>query len=69
MFLLSIVGDDIVVACTQAWGTGKNHRGQLGLSAVTSQCCYRSSPEMLPSPTHVVQISAGSEHTMLIAKV
>eukprot|EP01043_Picozoa_sp_COSAG02_P075346 COSAG02_NODE_15496_length_1165_cov_2.234522_1_plen_66_part_00 len=65
MFLLSIVGDDIVVACTQAWGTGGNGNGQLGLGDTS----LRSSPEMLPSPTRVAQISAGRHHTMLIAMV
>eukprot|EP01043_Picozoa_sp_COSAG02_P099667 COSAG02_NODE_35775_length_463_cov_1.914835_1_plen_63_part_10 len=62
MFLLSIVGDDIVVACTQAWGTGYNHFGQLGLGDTS----LRSSPEMLPSPTRVVQISAEGSHTMFL---
>ena len=66
MFLLSIVRDVIVTACTQAWATGDNREGQLGLGD-TSDRLY--SPEMLPSPTRIVRIAAGTYRSMLIAKV
>ena len=62
MFLLSVVRVDFVTACTQAWGTGLNDFGQLGLGDTSD----RLSPEMLPSPTRIVQIAAGGSHTMFL---
>ena len=47
----------------QAWATGSNDYGQLGLGDTTD---YRSTPEQLPSPTNIVQVAAGSSHTVLV---
>ena len=47
----------------QAWATGYNSDGQLGLGDTTE----RTTPEQLPSPTNIVQVAAGSEHTVMIA--
>eukprot|EP01043_Picozoa_sp_COSAG02_P036395 COSAG02_NODE_2662_length_8303_cov_7.299976_5_plen_181_part_00 len=51
-----------LVRTLQAWGTGYNGNGQLGLGDTTD----RTSPTLLPSPTRVVQVAAGYEHTMLL---
>ena len=42
--------------------TGRNDNGQLGLGDTTR----RSTPEQLPSPTNIVQVAAGSYHTVLL---
>ena len=47
----------------QAWVTGRNYYGQLGLGDTTD----RSTPEQLPSPTNIVQVAAGVEHTVMLA--
>jgi hypothetical protein len=59
------------VSCvrSQAWATGENRYGRLGLGDTTD----RSTPAQLSSPTNVVQVAAGSSdfggHTMLLAHV
>ena len=47
----------------QAWATGYNGVGQLGLGDTTD----RSTPEQLTSPTNIVQVAAGYDHTVMIA--
>jgi alpha-tubulin suppressor-like RCC1 family protein len=47
----------------QAWATGYNYYGQLGLGDTTD----RSTPEQLLSPTNIVQVAAGSSHTVMLA--
>jgi alpha-tubulin suppressor-like RCC1 family protein len=54
------------VACVrlQTWATGNNNYGQLGLGDTTEH----NTPVQLPSsPTSVVQVAAGSGHTVLLA--
>eukprot|EP01043_Picozoa_sp_COSAG02_P108663 COSAG02_NODE_44710_length_363_cov_3.329545_1_plen_68_part_01 len=51
-----------LVRTPQAWATGGNSYGQLGLGDTTD----RTSPTLLPSPTRVVQVAAGGYHTMLL---
>ena len=49
----------------QVWGTGANSGGSggaIGLGITTDI----SSPQMLTSPTRVVQVSAGMVHTMFL---
>eukprot|EP01046_Picozoa_sp_COSAG06_P097262 COSAG06_NODE_43368_length_372_cov_1.827839_1_plen_107_part_01 len=46
----------------QAWATGYNYWGQLGLGDTTD----RSTPEQLLSPTNIVQVAAGEGHTVLL---
>ena len=46
----------------QAWATGRNNYGQLGLGDTTD----RSTPEQLLSPTNIVQVAAGSSYTVLL---
>ena len=52
----------------QVWGTGANSGGsggaigRIGLGITTDI----SSPQMLTSPTRVVQVSAGMAHTMFL---
>ena len=46
----------------QAWATGYNVYGQLGLGDTTR----RSTPEQLPSPTNIVQVAVGQYHTVLV---
>eukprot|EP01043_Picozoa_sp_COSAG02_P054891 COSAG02_NODE_6286_length_3675_cov_2.106264_2_plen_598_part_00 len=57
-----VVTTNVAMAEASAWGTGTNYDGRLGLGDTSD----RSSPEMLPSPTRVVQISAGDYHTMFL---
>ena len=47
----------------QAWATGNNREGQLGLGDTT----YRSTPVQVLSPTNIVQVAAGNDHTVMIA--
>ena len=47
----------------QAWATGRNNYGQLGLGDTTE----RSTPEQLASPTNIVQVAAGEAHTVMLA--
>jgi hypothetical protein len=51
-----------LVRTSQAWASGSNYDGQLGLGDTTQ----RNSPALLPSPTRVVQVAAGNGHTMLL---
>ena len=51
-----------LVRTPQAWASGQNYYGQLGLGDTTD----RTSPALLPSPTRVVQVAAGRTHTMLL---
>ena len=46
----------------QAWATGDNEYGRLGLGDYTA----RSTPEQLLSPTNIVQVAAGQYHTVLV---
>eukprot|EP01046_Picozoa_sp_COSAG06_P071932 COSAG06_NODE_20804_length_780_cov_1.682819_2_plen_137_part_00 len=46
----------------QAWATGGNEYGQLGLGDTTG----RSTPVQLPSPTNIVQVATGGYHTVLL---
>ena len=46
----------------QAWATGRNGNGQLGLGDTTQ----RNTPVQLPSPTNIVQVAAGEFHTVLV---
>ena len=46
----------------QVWATGTNSEGQLGLGHTTDI----TSPQMLTSPTRVVQVSTGRAHTMFL---
>ena len=46
----------------RVWATGGNSDGQLGLGGGGN----RYSPEQLPAPTGIVQVSAGAVHTMLL---
>eukprot|EP01043_Picozoa_sp_COSAG02_P036396 COSAG02_NODE_2662_length_8303_cov_7.299976_6_plen_61_part_00 len=52
-----------LVRPSQAWATGSNWKGKLGLGDTTD----RTSPTLLPSPTRVVQVAAGWQHTMLLS--
>jgi alpha-tubulin suppressor-like RCC1 family protein len=51
----------------QAWATGMNGgvngNGMLGLG----DTIQRSTPEQLLSPTNIVQVAGGSDHTVMIA--
>ena len=47
----------------QAWATGRNDYGRLGLGDTTQ----RTTPAQLSSPTNVVQVAGGGSHTMLLA--
>jgi alpha-tubulin suppressor-like RCC1 family protein len=47
----------------QAWATGNNGAGQLGLGDTTD----RSTPVQVLSPTNIVQVAAGNDHTVMIA--
>ena len=51
-----------VVRTSQAWAAGYNDDGRLGLGDTTD----RTSFALLPSPTRVVQVAAGLDHTMLL---
>ena len=46
----------------QAWATGNNGNGQLGLGDTTD----RSTPEQMLSPSNIVQAAAGTWHTVLV---
>jgi hypothetical protein len=46
----------------QAWATGWNANGRLGLGDTTD----RSTPVQLLSPTNIVQVAAGGSHTVLL---
>eukprot|EP01046_Picozoa_sp_COSAG06_P071931 COSAG06_NODE_20804_length_780_cov_1.682819_1_plen_79_part_10 len=52
----------LLCARVQAWATGNNDGGQLGLGDTTQ----RSTPEQLLSPTNIVQVAAGEGHTVLL---
>ena len=55
-------------ATAQAWATGTNQYGRLGLGDSTEtdgSLANREVPEMLPSPLDVVQVSVGNFHTVL----
>ena len=47
---------------SQAWATGENSPGQLGLGDTTS----RDTPEQLSSPTNIVHVAGGGSHTVFV---
>jgi hypothetical protein len=53
----------------QAWATGRNDYGQLGLGD-SGDTTHRSTPEQLTSPTNIVHVAAGNSpdnyHTVLV---
>ena len=54
---------NVATAGTAVWAVGSNSFGTLGLGDDTS---LRSSPEILPSPTNIVQVSVAGLHTMFL---
>jgi hypothetical protein len=53
---------DVTVAAMDAWGTGSNGNGHLGLGDTTG----RITPERLASPTNVVRLESGYYHTVFL---
>jgi hypothetical protein len=74
---ISVLTSVILLLCcvlclrSQAWATGYNWKGQLGLGdsgtgTGRARGADRTTPEQLSSPTNVVQVAAGDKHTVFV---